>query len=185
MTRLLGLSGSLRRASFNTALLNAMTDHLPEGVTLEVATLHGIPLYDGDLEAAEGIPDAVAELAQAIAAADGLILSTPEYNNGMPGVLKNAVDWLSRGGVAGGKLFAGRKLAIAGASPGGFGTIMAQAHWLPVLRTLGIQLWPAGRLLVSQAHKAFDAEGRLADANIRDQLAPYLAGFAAFVRGRP
>jgi len=183
MTRLLGISGSLRRASFNTALLNAMADHLPVGVTLDVATLHGIPLYDGDLEAAGGIPDEVAELAQAIAAADGLILSTPEYNNGMPGVLKNAVDWLSRGGVAGGKLFAGRKLALAGASPGGFGTILSQAHWLQVFRALGIQQWAAGRLLVSQAHKVFDGEGKLVDGAIRDQLGPYLAGFTAFVRG--
>ncbi|MDD3447076.1 MAG: NAD(P)H-dependent oxidoreductase [Zavarzinia sp.] len=181
MTRLLGLSGSLRRGSFNTHLLRAMAGHLPEGVTLEIATLHGVPLYDGDLEAAEGIPAAVQALAERIAAADGLILSTPEYNNGMPGVFKNTIDWLSRGGVAGGKLFAGKPVALAGASPGGFGTIMAQAHWLQVMRALGMRHWSEGRLLVSRANKAFDDAGRLTDETVAAQLGPYLAGFAGFI----
>lgn len=181
MTRLIGLSGSLRRDSFNTALLRAMIHHLPDGVTLEIATLHGIPLYDGDVEATEGVPTAVTALADKIAAADGVILSTPEYNNGMPGVFKNAIDWLSRGGVHGGKLFAGKPVALAGASPGGFGTIMSQANWLPVMRSLGMRHWSEGRLLVSRAHKAFDAEGKLADETVAAQLGPYLAGFAGFI----
>ncbi|MFA5121396.1 NADPH-dependent FMN reductase [Zavarzinia sp.] len=181
MTKILGISGSLRRGSFNTALLHAVGQHLPEGVTLEIATLHGVPLYDGDLESAEGIPSAVAALAEKIQAADGVILSTPEYNNGIPGVFKNAIDWLSRGGVAGGKLFAGKKVALMGASPGGFGTIMAQAHWLQVMRALGMQQWAAGRLLVSRAGQAFGPDGALVDEAVAAQLGPYAAGFAAFI----
>jgi len=181
MTKLLGLSGSLRRGSFNTHLLRAMAVHLPEGVTLEIATLHGVPLYDGDLETAEGIPAAVQALAERIAAADGLILSTPEYNNGMPGVFKNAIDWLSRGGVAGGKLFAGKPVALAGASPGGFGTILSQAHWLQVLRALGMKHWSEGRLMVSRAGKVFGGDGAVLDGDVAAQLTPYVAGFATFI----
>lgn len=181
MTSIIVVSGSLRRASYNTALARAMAGQAPAGVTVEVATLHGIPLYDGDLEAADGIPEAVSALAARIAAADGLVLSTPEYNNGMPGVFKNAVDWLSRQGVAGGKLFAGKPVALAGASPGGFGTILSQAHWLQVLRALGMRHWAEGRLLVSRAHKAFDGDGALIEAEVTAQLGPYLAGFAAFI----
>lgn len=181
MTRILVISGSLRRESFNTALARALAAQAPAGVTAEVATLHGIPLYDGDLEAAEGIPPAVAALAAQIAAADGVILSTPEYNNGMPGVFKNAIDWLSRGGVAGGKLFAGKPVALAGASPGGFGTILSQAHWLQVLRALGMKHWSEGRLMVSRAGKVFGGDGAVLDGDVAAQLTPYVAGFATFI----
>jgi len=96
MLKLIGISGSLRRGSFNTALLRAAIELVPDGVTLELKTLHGIPLYDGDVEATEGIPSGVMALKEAIVAAQGVVLVTPEYNNGIPGVFKNAIDWLSR-----------------------------------------------------------------------------------------
>ena len=89
---IIALSGSLRKDSLNTRLANALAARAPDDVTIEVATCHGIPLYDGDLEAAEGIPNAVTELRERIRAADALIVITPEYNAGMPGVLKNALD---------------------------------------------------------------------------------------------
>ena len=95
MLKLIGISGSLRKASLNTALLRAAAGAMPEGAELSVNTIHGIPLYDADVEAASGIPAAVAKLKDAIAAADGLLLVTPEYNNSLPGVFKNAIDWLS------------------------------------------------------------------------------------------
>ena len=180
MTRLLGISGSLRAGSFNTALLRAAQSRLPPGVALEVATLHGIPLYDGDLEAREGVPAAVAALKDKIAASDGVLLATPEYNNGIPGVFKNAIDWLSRPPADAARVFRDRPFALIGASPGGFGTILAQSAWLPVLRTLGARFWSGGRLMVSRAGQVFDAEGALADPKMGEQLGQYLAGFVAF-----
>lgn len=181
MIRLLGVSGSLREASFNTALLRAAARVLPDGVTLEVATLKGIPLYDGDLEAAHGIPEAVVALRERILACNGLLLASPEYNNGIPGVFKNAVDWLSRGDEAA-RVFGDRPVAVIGASPGGFGTVLAQAAWLPVLRALGTRSWQGGRLMVSRAGKAFDGNGELVDDALREQLRGFLAGFTAFAK---
>jgi len=181
MIRLLGISGSLRRGSYNTALLRAAAALAPEGVLLEGRTLHGIPLYDGDAEAAHGIPEAVAALKEAIAAADGVLLVTPEYNNGISGVFKNAIDWASRPPADCARVFNGRPFAVIGASPGGFGTMLAQAHWLPVLRTLGANLWTEGRLMVSRAGNVFDDDGALADPRVRAQLQAFVAGFAASV----
>jgi NAD(P)H-dependent FMN reductase len=180
MTRLLGLSGSLRAGSFNTALLRAAQARLPPGVTLELATLHGIPLFDADVEARDGIPTAVAALKEKIVASDGVLLATPEYNNGIPGVFKNAIDWLSRPPADAARIFRDRPFAVIGASPGGFGTILSQAAWLPVLRTLGARHWNGGRLLVSRASQVFDAEGAIADPKVAEQLAQFVAGFARF-----
>ena len=181
MTRLIGISGSLREGSFNTALLRAAAGVMPEGSTLEIATLKGIPLYDGDLEAAQGEPAAVAALKARILACDGLLLASPEYNNGIPGVFKNGIDWLSRGDDAA-QVFGNRPVAVIGASPGGFGTILAQAAWLPVLRTLSTRPWHGGRLMVSRAGKVFDGQGELVDDAVREQLRTFMAGFAAFAK---
>ena len=180
MTRLLGLSGSLRAGSFNTALLRAAQSRLPPGVTLEVATLHGIPLYDGDREASEGLPAAVTGLKEKIVASDGVLLATPEYNNGIPGVFKNAIDWLSRPPSDAARIFRDRPFAVIGASPGGFGTILAQSAWLPVLRTLGVRYWSGGRLMVSRAQQVFDESGGIRDEALRAQIQEFVAGFAAF-----
>src|ERR1700737_4439621 len=96
MPRIIGVSGSLRRGSFNSMLLRAAVEAAPAGTTIEVATIRGIPLYDGDLEAGSGLPTTVPGLKEQIVGSDGLLIVTPEYNNSMPGVLKNAIDWLSR-----------------------------------------------------------------------------------------
>ncbi len=118
-----------------------------------------MPLYDGDLEAEEGLPDAVVGLKAAVAAADGLLLVTPEYNNGIPGVFKNAVDWMSRPPADIPAVFGGKPVGLIGASPGGFGTVLSQTAWLPVLRTLGCELWSGGRLMVSRAGAASTPRG--------------------------
>ena len=178
MTRILALSGSLRAGSFNTALARAAQANAPDGVTVDVATLHGIPLYDADDEKADGIPQAVEALREKILACDGLLLVTPEYNNGMPGVFKNGIDWLSRTPK---DLFAGRPVALIGASPGGFGTVLSQNHWLPVLKTLGTDLWSGGRLMVSRANTLMDAQGELADPPTIELLKTFVEGFAKFV----
>ena len=180
MTKLIGISGSLRRGSFNTTLLRAAAELAPEGIELAVETVHGIPLYDGDVEAAEGIPERVKALKEAIAVADGLVLVTPEYNNSIPGVLKNAVDWLSRPPADIPRVFRCKPVALMGASPGAFGTILSQNAWLPIFRTLGVDFWSEGRLLVSRAQAVFAQDGRIADEKIRDQVREFMAGFGRF-----
>ena len=182
MTRIVGLSGSLRRHSFNSGLLRAAAEAMPEGAVLEIGSIAEIPLYDGDIEA-EGIPAPVAALKDKVAAADGLLLVSPEYNNSIPGVFKNAIDWLSRPSNDIARIFRGKPVALIGASPGNFGTILSQAAWLPVLRTLGAEHWAEGRLMVSRAGDMFDGEGNLVDDEVREKLAKYLAGFVAHLRG--
>lgn len=182
MTKIIGIAGSLRNGSFNTALLRAAKELVPHDVALEIATLKGIPLYDGDLETAEGIPPAVITLQEQIAAADGLLLATPEYNNSMPGVFKNALDWLSRPPSETARIFGSRPVAVIGATPGGFGTVLSQNAWLPVLRTLGTRPWFGGRLLVSRAHQVFNESGEMTDAAVRKQLEDFLAGFVEFIQ---
>lgn len=173
---ILGLSGSLRRASFNAGLLRAAAEVAPDGATVRIGSIRDVPLYDGDREDAEGLPDAVRCLQGQLEAADGLLLVTPEYNNGIPGVFKNAIDWMSRGpGLA---MFVGKPVAVIGASPGGFGTMLSQSHWLPVLRTLKTRHWAEGRLMVSRAEALFDEGGNLTDAPTRERLARFVAGFA-------
>src|SRR5271170_2286003 len=124
MTKLLGISGSLRERSFNTALLRAAQSLAGSEVTFDMVTLHGIPLYDGDVEQREGIPPAVSDLKARIMASDGLILATPEYNNGIPGVFKNAIDWLSRPVADIPRVFGAKPVALIGASGGPFGTVL-------------------------------------------------------------
>ena len=181
MTIILGVSGSLRKASFNTALLRAAVDLMPQGAALEAAGIDGVPLYNGDDEAAQGIPPAVAELKRKLRAADGLLLVTPEYNNAVPGVFKNAIDWMSRPSNEISQHFGDKPVAVIGASPGGFGTILSQNAWLPVLRTLGTRPWFGGRMLVSRANTVFK-DGVLDDIATRERLAEFLAGFVEFVR---
>jgi NAD(P)H-dependent FMN reductase len=181
--KILALSGALRRASYNTALLRAAAALAPDGVEIDVRTLHGIPLYDGDVEA-QGMPEAVTALREAIRAADALLIATPEYNNSMPGVLKNGLDWLSRPAGEGARLFGGKPTALLGATPGGFGTVLAQDAMLGVLRALGCDCWFGGRLLLSHAPAAFDAEGSLVEEKLQNQLRAFVAGFAAHVAGR-
>ncbi|MGD2064353.1 MAG: NADPH-dependent FMN reductase [Nitrospirota bacterium] len=179
MIQILGISGSLRQGSFNTALLRAAQALTGDAVHLDVATLHGIPLYDGDLDQREGAPPAVRELKERIVASDGVLMATPEYNHSVPGVFKNAIDWLSRPMADIPRVFGGRPFAIIGATPGGFGTLLAQEAWLPILSVLGVRHWTGARLLVSRAHQAFDEQGELRDDAVREQLAAFVSGFAA------
>lgn len=182
MTKIIGIAGSLRAGSYNKALLRAAAALMPPGATLETGSIQGIPLYDGDVETNEGIPAAVEQLKDLIAGSDGVLLITPEYNNSVPGVLKNAVDWLSRPPADIARVFGDRPFAVIGASPGGFGTILAQEAWLPVLRTLGTRPWFGGRLMVSRAGTVFNDAGDMVDEKMKAQLQKFLQGFAEFAK---
>ena len=182
MIRLLGISGSLRGGSYNSMLLRAAAQLLDEETAqLEIASIRGIPLYDGDLELGEGIPQTVRDLKARIVASEGLLLATPEYNGGVPGVFKNAIDWLSRPYSDIARVFGNRPVAVIGASPGGFGTLLAQSAWLPILRELGTRPWFGGQLTVSRAHKAFSEHGEMTNDAVRNQLRDFLHGFVGFV----
>lgn len=181
MKHIIGIAGSLRQGSFNAALLRAAIELAPDDLHIETGSIRGIPLYDGDLERDMGIPTAVSELKERIAAADGLLLVTPEYNNSMPGVFKNAIDWLSRPATDIPRVFGRRPVGLIGASPGAFGTLLSQNAWLATLRTLGTRPWFGASLYVTGANKAFDTEGALIDATVRERLRRYLVGFADFI----
>ncbi|MGH9869710.1 MAG: NADPH-dependent FMN reductase [Candidatus Polarisedimenticolia bacterium] len=180
MATIIGLAGSLRLGSYNAALLRAAAEMAPAGSRIEIETLAGIPLYDGDAETRDGIPAPVTQLKDRIAAASGLLLATPEYNNSMPGVFKNAIDWLSRPPADIARVFGGKPVALMGATPGAGGTRLAQTAWLPVLRTLGTRPWYGKSLYVAQAGQVFDAAGTLQDERTRKVLQELVNGFVAF-----
>jgi chromate reductase len=178
--KLLGISGSLRRASFNTALLHAAAELAPEGTTLTIHDLHELPLFDQDVED-KGDPAPVTALKQAIDAADALLLASPEYNGGITGVLKNAIDWASRKGTARESApLTGKPVCIIGASPGITGTVRAQDALRLVLRRAGAIVEPQGEVLVFQAHTKI-ADGKLVDERTRDALGRHLQNFVAQV----
>ena len=181
MARIIGIAGSLRKASFNAALLRAAAELAPTGTEVEIASIANIPLYDGDLESERGIPDAVAALKERIAAADALLLATPEYNSSLPGVFKNAIDWLTRPASDIARVFGDKPVALMGATPGMGGTRLSQTAWLPVLRTLGTRAWSGKQLYVAGAGQVFDASGTLVDEKVKKLLSQFMAGFASFV----
>ncbi len=183
MAVILGLAGSLRSGSYNAVLLRVLRDLAPESVRIEEASIRGIPLYDGDVEDATGLPETVRALKERVASADGLLLVTPEYNNSIPGPFKNAIDWLSRPPSDIPRVFGDRPVALCGATVGFGGTNISQLAWLPVLRVLGVRLWTARKLAVLTAHKAFDESGALIDEKLREQARAFIAGFAEFVLG--
>jgi chromate reductase, NAD(P)H dehydrogenase (quinone) len=182
MTRIVGIAGSWRRGSYNAALLRAARDLMPEGAKLDIAAIRDIPLYNGDLEAEVGVPDTVAELKEVVAAAEGVLVATPEYNGSIPGTLKNAIDWSSRPSQDIPRVWGGRPVAIIGATPGPGGTRMAQAAWLPVFRRLRAQPFLSMEIQLREAGKLFDGDGRLVDEKTRSELAAFLARFVDFAR---
>jgi chromate reductase len=160
---ILGLSGSLRRGSYNTGLLRAAAELLPAGVELEIFDgVRALPLYDADLDG-EAPPEPVIALREAIADADALLVATPEYNHSIPGVLKNALDWASRPFPD--NVLRGKPAAVVGASTGLFGAVWSQAETRKVLSAIGARVIDR-ELPVCEAAECFDADGRLAEEGI-------------------
>jgi len=178
VVRVLGFSGSLRKASFNTALLRAAVELAPPGVQLETTGIGDIPLYNEDVRE-QGYPAPVAELRRRVAAADALLITTPEYNYSIPGVLKNAIDWVSRPPD---QPFDGKPLALMGASMGTIGTARAQYHLRQTAVFLNMHPLNRPEVMVSRAHERFDASGRLTDEEIRARVTSLLSALAEWTR---
>jgi len=177
--RLLGFAGSLRTASLNRALLAAAKDLAPDDVTIDIFDLEGVPLYNGDVEAHDD-PPAVAAFKQAIRAADGVLMVTPEYNHGVPGVMKNAIDWASR--PPRNAALNGKPVGIIGASPGMTGSARGQSQLRQAFEFTNSYCLPQPEILVLRAHEKFDAEGRLIDETTAKYLTRYLEALAAWTR---
>jgi chromate reductase len=173
--RILAVSGSLRESSFNTSLLRAALEAAPESVELELwEGLGDLPLYDEDLEAV--VPESVRRLRDDWAAADAILFATPEYNGSVPGGLKNAVDWASRPPLEG--VLRNKPVAVVGTSTGQFGALWAQQDLKRILGIVGARV-VGTEIPVSRAHERFDAEGRLLDGEIFEQLRLHLTTLAS------
>lgn len=181
MATIIGIAGSLRRDSYNAALLRACAELAPSSLRIEIESIAGIPLYDGDIDRERGAPEPVARLKDRIAKAAGLLVVTPEYNHSLPGVLKNAIDWLSRPPKDIPRVFGGKPVALLGATPGRGGTRFAQAAWLPVFQALGMHAWFGKQVYVAGIDESLDAQGRLVDPDLTRLVSTFLEGFAEFV----
>ena len=166
----LALSGSLRRGSYNSAALRAARELAPDGMTIEIGDISDVPIYNDDIKQ-QGFPDAVQQLAAAIAAADAVLIATPEYNYSVPGVLKNAIDWVSRVTPA---PFVDKPVAIMGASPGAIGTARAQYDLRKIFVFLDARVLNKPEIFIGAAAARFDATGRLTDEPTRGFIAMQL-----------
>jgi chromate reductase, NAD(P)H dehydrogenase (quinone) len=175
----LGIAGSLRADSYNRKVLLEAGELLPDYVDFRIYEgLKAVPPYDED-DDRDPAPEAASDLRDAVAAADAILFATPEYNASVPGQLKNAVDWLSRPAGAGALL--GKPVAVVGASTGAFGAVWAQAELRKVLATAGARV-VEGEVAIGHAHERFDELGRLADDNLREQLAEVVEALLVEVR---
>ena len=172
-------AGSLRRGSFNRALLSAASERAPEGMAIEILDITGIPLYNADVDAAS-TPESVAELKRKITGADGLLIVTPEYNPGVPGVTKNVIDWASRPPRE--SPLDRKPVAIMGASPGMTGTARGQSQLRQAFEFTNSFCMPQPEMLVARAAEKFDDTGRLTDDNTRQHLDRFLVAFADWIR---
>jgi chromate reductase, NAD(P)H dehydrogenase (quinone) len=174
--KILAISGALRKESYNTQLLKAVKEMAPKDMEIEIVTLHGIPLYDGDEEDKNGVPQSVKALQEKVRQADGIIISTPEYNFSVPGVLKNGTDWFSRSGNP----FKWKRVGVMGASQGPVGTARAQYHLRQNLVGLEAITMPKPEIFVASADKKF-AGGKLIDEETKKVITIWLAAFKDWV----
>lgn len=174
----LGIAGSLRRGSFNRQLLHTASACAPAGLAIQVCDgLAAIPLFDEDLEQEASAAGPVAELRRMVKTADGLLFATPEYNQSIPGVLKNVVDWLSRDDS-----LVDKPVAVIGATAGRWGTRLAQSTLRHVLAATESRVMPAPSLFLAEAGCLFDADGRLIEERTEARLRQVLTAFAAWIR---
>ena len=178
--RILGIAGSLRKASYNRAALRAAQKLAPAGVQVDSFELDGIPGFSQDAEA--NPPPQVAELKAKIRAADGVLLVTPEYNYSIPGVLKNAIDWASR--PYGDSAWNGKPVAVMGASIGALGSARAQYHLRQCFVFLNMDAVNQPEVMIGNAQQRFDAQGNLVDETSRKLISGILEALAGKIRAR-
>lgn len=177
---ILGIAGSLRQGSLNTAALRSCAALLPDGVTFSLADLSGVPLYNEDLRV-QDLPPSVQQLREQIKAADAIVIATPEYNYSFPGVLKNAIDWASRPPE---QPFDGKPIALIGATPGGLGTSRAQYQLRQVFIYLNGHVLNRPEVMISAAPSKFDADGKLVDETTTENLRKLLTALCDVARQR-
>lgn len=178
MIEILGFAGSLRTGSYNRALLEAADRHAPDDIRVRHVLLDEIPLYDADLDTDERRPEAVRAFKRSIAEADAILVATPEYNRGLAGVTKNAIDWASRPNRR--SVLRGKPAGMTGATPGPWGTARAQQQLELALSAPLARVMPHPGLYVRRAHEKFDADGRLADEATRERIVAYLRDLAGW-----
>lgn len=176
--RIVAFAGSLRRGSYNRALIQAALELAPATLRIDSIEIGGLPFYDADIEA-KGDPAAVAAFKASLGDADGVLIATPEYNEGIPGVLTNAIDWASR--LPGRSPLAGKPVAIMGASPSQIGTARAQPHLRQLLGHLHARVLPPPELLIAAAHDRFDGDLRLTHEGTRRVLTKLLERFGQWI----
>ena len=177
--RVAGFAGSLRAGSFNRSLLRAAVELAPEGMEIRVVEIAEIPVFNADVEA-KGDPEPVAAFKRAVAEADGLLIATPEYNLGVPGVTKNVIDWASR--PPRDSVLDGKPVALMGATPGMGGTARGQSQLRQAFVFTNSYAMPQPEVLVRKAGDLFDADGRLTDEPTRQHLVKFLQAFADWIR---
>jgi chromate reductase len=177
--RVAGINGSLRVASYNGWLLRAAAELAPPGLTIVPVSLADIPMFNQDVEAV-GEPAPVATLRAVLREADAVLIASPEYNYGPPGVLKNAIDWISR--PPGNAPLHKKPVAIMGAGPGGSGTMRMQSQLRLTLQAIGAYAMPKPEVAIASCRDKFDAEGRLTDQKTREHLEGFLTAFADWTR---
>ena len=175
---ILGIAGSLRRQSYNRAALRAAKELAPQGVTIDIFEIDGIPGFNEDDE--KNPPAKVVELKKRIRAADAILFVTPEYNYSVPGVLKNAIDWASR--PYGDSAWSGKPAAIMGASVGNLGTARAQYHLRQIFVFLNVLALNRPEVMIAKADERFDANGNLTDNDTREHIRKLVEALVAWTK---
>lgn len=178
--KILAFAGSLRKASLNRSLLKAAIDLRPKGMHIDTFDLIDIPLYNGDVEA-EATPESAQSFKDAIRKADGILIASPEYNHGISGVLKNAIDWASRPGKEKSVSLANKPVGILGASTGQLGTARSQDQLRHTLKALNVYCMPKPEILVFKANDKFDDSGKLTDETTREFLEKFMVSLEKWV----
>jgi chromate reductase, NAD(P)H dehydrogenase (quinone) len=178
MTKILGIAGSLRQGSYNKMLLKTAVSVAPEGIEIGIFDIKDIPLYNQDLESQ--FPVAVTELKNKIKGSDAVLFVTPEYNFSIPGVLKNAIDWVSR--PMGDNSWTGKTAGVIGASMGGFGTIRGQAQLRQCLSTMNMLIMGQPEYFLSSAQTKFNDQGVLINEEDKERLGKYMLALAEWTK---